>query len=88
TIVLATSQPADGEPEDFVIRYHPDGGLYVGDLVSIEVIPMDEQRFPDSILSVYAEDGTVIDATEFGSFGIGGRYQATLTWAWNTAGLE
>jgi hypothetical protein len=73
----------------FEVRYHPDGGLYVGDLVSLEVIaPLD---FNTEGAEVLVEIGIVEVVTlgpqAFGRHGIAGRTQATFMWAWDTSGL-
>jgi hypothetical protein len=74
----------------FTVQTHPDGNLYVGDLVSIEVISPEDIDVKDSevAISVNAPKGETIDALGFGNFGIGGRSQATFTWAWDTLDLE
>ncbi len=71
------------------MRAHPDGGLHVGDRISLEVIALE----PADLVGVDVDVGVVEEQGEmglqalFGQYGIGGRQQATLTWAWNTAGL-
>jgi hypothetical protein len=112
-----TATPAP--PGGFQVRLHPDGGLYVGDQVSVEVIappnavlkgkkvevragaPQLENGIAaqvDAALrrstrnlgggGAVASPGALIGRAEFGPFGIGERNQATLFWAWDTAGLE
>jgi hypothetical protein len=78
------------EAETFTVRYHPDGPLYVGDQVSIEVIApqgLDLEHSEVQVSVEQASDG-YLDSAKFGAFGIGGRYQATLSWVWDTQGLE
>jgi hypothetical protein len=79
-------------PAGFSVRYHPDGGLYVGDHVSLEIIapPQGDLDLNESQVSVSlpAAAGTSLGETGFGHFGIGGRRQATLTWVWDTSDLE
>jgi hypothetical protein len=73
------------------VRYHPDGELYVGDQVSLEIIapPQEDLDLNESQVSVsLIPSGTSLGEVEFGFFGIGGRRQATLTWAWDTSDLE
>jgi len=74
----------------FTVRTHPDGALFVGDLVSFEVIALDDVDLSDHQVSVKLdasrEDELV--QTGFGKFGIGNRSQATFFWAWDTGGLD
>jgi hypothetical protein len=67
--------------------YHPDGPLYVGDRVSIEVLL--PPAFTSSDQAVRVSLGNKeLGKTDFGPFGIGGRQQATFYWIWDTRGLE
>lgn len=84
TLVPATPFPAS----DFSVRVHPEGGLFPGDLLSFEVIASGEVDLSDREISASLADGTSLSTAGFGGFGIGGRQQATLQWAWNTTGLE
>lgn len=74
----------------FSIQYHPDDSLYVGDLVSLEVIPPAGLPLPDAQLTVQvdAPSGATLGPVSFGAWGIAARNQATLLWAWDTAGLS
>jgi hypothetical protein len=74
---------------DFEIRTHPDGGLFVGDQVSFEVIPLSDMDLEDANLRIYPSAGAdePLEA-HFAPFGIAGRNQATLYWSWDTTGLE
>ena len=36
---VAVSVDTNLQPDDFTIQFHPDGDLYVGDFVSLEIIP-------------------------------------------------
>ncbi|MBC8506695.1 MAG: hypothetical protein ISR58_05665 [Anaerolineales bacterium] len=77
------------DPADFDVRFHPDGGLYVGDLVSMEVIaPLDAEIDGNVSVQVVNGEGEILGESTFAPFGIGGRQQATLEWMWDTAGLE
>jgi hypothetical protein len=73
----------------FSVRFHPDGALYVGDIVSLEVIPpagLDMQgRKVRTEFDTF--QGVMSSEEKFSRFGIGGRLQATFQWVWNTAGL-
>lgn len=82
----AASLPAP----DFSVRVHPDGGLFVGDQVSFEVItpPGLNPSGQQVQVSLATRPDDVLATAEFGKFGIGGRSQATLLWAWDTKGLS
>jgi hypothetical protein len=73
----------------FMVRWHPDGGLYVGDVVSIEVIAPAGMDLEEDTLEVRVDDpnADLVGSVGFAPFGIGGRYQATMFWVWDTAGL-
>lgn len=67
--------------------YHPDGPLYVGDRVSIEVLRPPSFASGDQNIRV-SLGGKELGKTDFGPFGIGGRQQATFYWVWDTHGLD
>ncbi len=79
----ASPTPAAG----FSIRVHPDGPLYVGDLVSFEVLAPDGFDPKDKVVLLEA-GGQMLGEQAFRPFGIGGRSQATFPWVWDTSGLE
>ncbi len=79
----ASPTPAAG----FSIRVHPDGPLYVGDLVSFEVLAPDGFDPKDKVVVLEAGGQTLAEQA-FRPFGIGGRSQATFAWVWDTSGLE
>ena len=85
TASLTATQP---EPA-FEVRTHPDGGLFVGDQVSFEVIAPPDIDLNDAVLSIsnILVDEPPLEA-QFAPFGIGGRYQATFYWGWDTTELE
>jgi hypothetical protein len=89
TLDLPTAvPPLDHLPEGYRLRVHPEGGLYVGDLVSFELITgetFSEQARPDVTLTF--PDSTQAGPFGFGQFGIAGQWQATMQWVWDTAGL-
>ncbi len=88
TLSLPTLEPTAslvGEPFD--VRLHPDGSLFVGDRVSFEVIAAPHLELEEADVTVSLADGTEIGAATFDRFGIQGRRQATLRWAWDTGGL-
>lgn len=72
------------------VRFHPDGGLFVGDQVSIEAILPGQQETGNSPerVSVTHSDGNPLAYGEFRGCGLGGRFQATMIWAWDTDGYE
>jgi len=85
-----TLSPAPSPTPDpqFRLHVHPDGPLYIGDQVSFEVILQDpeQDRARYESVQVALPDGTVLASQSFGEYGLGGRYQATLIWAWDTSG--
>ena len=74
--------------EDFTVRYHPEGGLFVGDMVSFEVIAPEDQELEGLKVQVSTPAGELLGPVDFGFHGIGKRPQATLLWAWDTSALE
>lgn len=71
--------------EEYEVRFHPDGGLFVGDQVSIEVIsPIGTDMSGKQVTLM--KDGELLARSEFGAYGIAGRTQATLLWVWDTSG--
>ena len=74
-------------PAAFEVRFHPEDGIYVGELVSFEVLaPKDLDLSGDEIeIQINAPNGLVIGPQPFHRFGIGGRSQATFLWEWDTA---
>lgn len=83
-----TLAPLPDKP--FTVRFHPDGGLFVGDLVSLEVIapPAVDLSGRSAQVQVDGSKEIEIGPEKFAPYGIGGRYQATFLWAWNTTGLK
>jgi len=74
----------------FTVRFHPDDGLFVGDLVSLEVIAPPDLDLSGRSVQVQVDGSREIEIRpeKFAPYGIGERYQATFLWAWNTAGLK
>ena len=66
---------------------HPDGPLYVGDQVSFEVLAPAGEKDPSGSVSVIF-NGRSLGNSDFASFGIGNRFQATLWLVWDTKGLK
>lgn len=73
----------------FSLRTHPDGKLYVGDRISLEVIAPQEADLRERTLSVQVEGypDAIPGTYPFERRGLEGRLQATLRWAWDTRGL-
>jgi hypothetical protein len=73
----------------FQTRFHPDGSLYVGDLISIEVIAPEGADLEGKTVTVTlpTSQGPKTAEARFGRYGIGGRLQANLIWVWDTDGL-
>jgi hypothetical protein len=87
TLTTASDQPIT---DTFMVNFHPDGELYVGDLISLEVIPLAKSSLEDSSVRVQVDgpDGVILPEGEFAPYGIGGRFQATMLWVWDTSRLE
>jgi hypothetical protein len=74
---------------DVTVQFHPDGGLYVGDWVSMEVIaPHQNADTPISQVVVTGSQGETIGSADFGDYGIVPRRQATMIWTWDTHDLQ
>lgn len=95
-ITLAPQQPY-GEQQaaalrasGFSLRTHPDGKLYVGDKVSLEVIAPQEADLRERTLTVRVDGhpDAIPGNFAFERRGLEGRLQATLRWAWDTSELE
>jgi hypothetical protein len=89
------TQPPKGitptiQPGAFNVRYHPDGGLYVGDLVSMEVLAPRHADLGDRKINIQigGHPEVTLEPVKFDRYGIEGRNQATLYWAWNTNGTQ
>ena len=79
--------PSPGDP--FQVRYHPDGDLFVGDLVSIEVIAPSDFSIDEAQaqVEIRVTEVVTLGPVSFSPYGIAGRPQATFMWAWDTTGL-
>jgi hypothetical protein len=71
------------------VYLHPDDGLYVGDQVSFEVIAPQgvDMSGRSAQVSVKGPQETPLGVAKFEGYGIEGREEATLYWAWNTSQL-
>jgi hypothetical protein len=86
------------ESEPYEVRIHPEDGLYVGDLVSFEIIAPElenqSNRENEEHTDLYTEievqlpTPVTLGPEYFRPFGIGDRLQATLKWVWDTTALE
>jgi hypothetical protein len=72
--------------EPFTILFHPDDYLYVGDQVSFEVIAPPDFDAKDAMLMVQVDPplGPHLGQVKFGPWGIQGRIEAAMIWAWDT----
>ena len=90
---LASPTPsprATEQAESFHVQFHPDGGLYIGDLVSLEIIAPPGFDLEGDQVEIQIDDpaATRLPTADFDGFGIQGRPQATLIWAWDTQSLQ
>jgi hypothetical protein len=71
------------------LRIHP-VEVYVGDVLSFEVIDLDllSTDAQSVEVSLPGAGETPLGSAKFEGYGIGNRRQATLTWVWDTEGLE
>jgi hypothetical protein len=80
----------------YSVSLHPDGGLYVGDQISLEIVPPTglalekEQKAQVQVETLLGDNPETKSLGEavFKPFGIANRLQATLLWAWDTHDLE
>jgi len=84
-VILLGGCAGDPSQLPYLVIPHPDGHLFVGDLVSFEILAPEEQL--NQSVTVSFEDQE-LGATTFSPYGIGGRVQGTFWWVWDTAGLE
>jgi hypothetical protein len=82
-LLLSACQPARQTEANFRVQYHPDGGLFVGDQVSIEVIPPDDWDNNEQKVRV-AVGKQMLGEADFLPSGVGQRVQATFWWVWDT----
>jgi hypothetical protein len=79
--------PQDGEnqPPGFQVRYHPDGPLFAGDQVSIQVFAPTAELKPNTILKVEVIEPRVVTLGEStASSQSAVTSQFTILWAWDT----
>jgi len=72
--------------EGFEVLYHPDDVLYVGDMVSFEVISPPDKDMKGSVLRVQVDPpgGPNLGPVDFSAWGIQGRSEAAMVWVWDT----
>lgn len=85
-IPAGTPAPTFTPSPSFTVRYHPDGSLYVGDQVSMEVLSPSGFKSDGGQVRILSAGKTLGEAG-FNPFGIAGRSQATFYWIWDTKGL-
>ncbi len=78
--------PLVSSPEYRVI-VHPDGGVFVGDQVSFEVLAPSSGQSAGREVQV-SFDGRTIGSAGFQPFGFSERSEAALWWVWNTRDLK
>ena len=95
TVALPSATPAGPEacafqlsPDDVIL--HPSPYLYSGDQVSAQVVidsPCPAWRA--ATVALYAESRTAapLGSVRPGPYGLGGRWEATFTWVWDTQNL-
>ena len=79
--VVTQPIPCDLHP-GYVVRFHPDDALRVGDIISIEVFSTNGQDLNHAKLKV-TEGSKELGTADFASDGQG-QYQAVLQWVWDT----
>ncbi|MFH2038431.1 MAG: hypothetical protein ABIJ65_03250 [Chloroflexota bacterium] len=85
--LLSACQPVRHAESGFDVQYHPEGGLYVGDRVSIEVAPPPDWDTGEQQVRVTLGE-QVLGTEDFLPSGVGQREQATFWWVWDTTDLE
>jgi hypothetical protein len=87
-LATRTAAPAALDPVEYTIRVHPDGGLFVGDMVSFEVLAPSGVEFSEARVQVALVGQEPFASADFYQHGIAQRLQATLQWVWDTSGLS
>jgi len=86
-LLISACQPVSQAEPGFRVQYHPDGSLFVGDMVSIEVVPPDDWETKEQKVRVTVGE-QVLGTADFSPYGVGQRDQATFWWVWDTKDLE
>ncbi len=86
TLTPSASPTTIPAPTSFTVYYHPDDVLFVGDQVSLEVVSPPGLNVQDASLQAQVDppSGPRLGLVKFGPWGIEGRYEAALIWAWDT----
>jgi hypothetical protein len=82
-----TPEPSPTPNANFTVIYHPDGLLYVGDQVSVEIVSPAAFDTKDKTIRIELGDKTLGEAG-FQLFGIGARKEAVFYWVWDTSKLS
>lgn len=87
---ISSETPTSIPEKPCKVIFHPDNGLYVGDQVSIEVLAPKNKHLNDNLvqISVLSPVSVTLPTAKISPFGLGERYEANLTWAWDTRGLS
>jgi hypothetical protein len=88
-VTVTITVPPQAQPIQPEVVFHPDGGIYVGDQVSFEVIVqgLDAGNLAGNTVEVKDPQGNSLGKAGFGIYGLGERAEAMLVWAWDTRGL-
>ena len=87
TSLLAACVAPITPAKKFSVIMHPDGPLYAGDQVSFEVLPPSDFESKGHEVEVSVDDRE-LGRAGFGPYGVAGRTEATLWWAWDTRDLQ
>ena len=85
-LLLSACRPELQDESGYRVQYHPDGELFIGDQVSVEVIPFDGDRASGKKVKISLGDQE-LGTADFIPSGIGQRIQATFWWFWDTGEL-
>jgi len=87
---IAIAPPTVIPKDPLTVIFHPDGGLFIGDQVSMEVIaPIDDDLQGSRVLvDIVQPISHSLQSADFAYFGLGKRVEANLTWAWDTTDLS
>ncbi len=87
TIFLASCAAPAAPAEKFSVITHPDGPLYVGDQVSFEAVTPAGFKSEGHEVQVSLDEGE-LGRAGFSPYGVAGRTEAVLWWAWDTRDLQ
>lgn len=82
---INAADAATQSPQAMDVRFHPDGTLYAGDQISIEVFTPPGESYDGSSLYASMQNTTLGNAPFYGA--AGNRYRAILQWVWDTRNL-